>query len=70
LNNENLNKEKLLTEQEVEDRYGFNKRTLQRERIYESGIPYHKVGRRVFYRISDIEEYLSTCKVGQVFRYD
>ena len=70
MNKENLNPEKLLTEKEVEEKYGLNKRTLQRERIYLTGIPYHKIGRRVFYRRSDIEEFLSTCKVGQVVRYD
>ena len=60
----------LLCEKEVQKEYGINARTLQRERIYNSGIPYHKIGRRVFYRRSDIEEFLATCKVGQVVRYD
>ena len=61
---------KLLCEKEVETIYGLNARTLQRERTIGSGIPYHKIGRRVFYRRSDIEEFLSICKVGQVVRYD
>ena len=60
----------LLNEKEVQREYGINARTLQRERIYNSGIPYHKLGRRVLYRRSDIEEFLSVCKVGQVVRYD
>ena len=70
MNIENLNSEKLLSEQQVEDIYGFNKRTLQRERTYQNGIPYHKIGRRVFYRIADIEEFLAAHKVGEVVRYD
>ena len=60
----------LLNEKEVQQEYGINARTLQRERIYNSGIPYHKIGRRVLYRRSDIEEFLAICKVGQVVRYD
>ena len=64
------NQKKLLTEKELQKEYGINARTLQRERTVNSGIPYHKIGRRVFYRRSDIEEFLATCKVGQVVRYD
>ena len=63
-------KKHLLNEKEVQQEYGINARTLQRESIYNSGIPYHKIGRRVLYRRSDIEEFLATCKVGQVVRYD
>lgn len=64
------NPKTLLTEKELQKEYGINARTLQRERTVNSGIPYHKIGRRVFYRRSDIEEFLATCKVGQVVRYD
>ena len=63
-------KKHLLNEKEVQREYGINTRTLQRERVYNSGIPYHKIGRRVLYRRSDIEEFLATCKIGQVVRYD
>ena len=63
-------KKHLLNEKEVQREYGINARTLQRERIYQNGIPYHKIGRRVLYRRSDIEEFLATCKIGQVVRYD
>jgi hypothetical protein len=60
----------LLNEKEVQREYGINARTLQRERVLQIGIPYHKLGRRVFYRRSDIEKFLTTCKVGQLVRYD
>ena len=43
LNNKYVTKKILLTEQEVEDDYGINKRTLQRERVYNTGIPYFKI---------------------------
>tara|TARA_Y100000593_G_scaffold49815_1_gene93833 strand:- start:1254 stop:1502 length:249 start_codon:yes stop_codon:yes gene_type:complete len=59
----NTNK-KLLSENEVEKIYGLNARTLQRERTVGSGIPYHKIGRRVKYHVEDIEKYLEHCKVG------
>ena len=60
---------KLLCEKEVETIYGLNARTLQRERTLGSGIPYHKIGRRVKYHVEDIEQYLEKCKVGN-YRYD
>lgn len=60
---------KLLCEKEVETIYGLNSRTLQRERTVGSGIPYHKIGRRVKYHVEDIEKYLKQCKVGN-YRYD
>ena len=59
----------LLNEKEVQREFGINARTLQRERVYQSGIPYHKIGKRVRYRIEDIEKFLQQCKVGD-YRYD
>jgi hypothetical protein len=69
-NSDKLPSTKLLSEKEVEKFFGLNYRTLQRERTNGVGIPYHKIGRRVFYRISDIEEFLAANKVGEVVRYD
>ena len=69
-NSDKLPSTKLLSEKEVEKFFGLNFRTLQRERTNGVGIPYHKIGRRVFYRISDIEEFLAANKVGEVVRYD
>jgi|TARA_B100000959_G_C14485265_1_gene420902 hypothetical protein len=60
----------LLCEKEVERMYGLNFRTLQRERNEGKGIPYHKIGRRVLYRVSDIEAFLASCKHGELTRYD
>ena len=59
-----------LCEKEIQIIYGLNYRTLQRDRIHGRGIPYHKVGRRVLYRVSDIEEFLASCRHGEVVRYD
>ncbi len=69
-NSDKLPSTKLLSEKEVEKFFGLNYRTLQRERTNGVGIPYHKIGRRVFYRIADIEEFLAAHKVGEVVRYD
>ena len=59
----------LLTEKEVQEVYKINVKTLQRERCNGSGIPYVKLGRRVRYKISDINAYLEKNTIGN-HRYD
>jgi len=54
---------KLLSDKEVETFYGLNARTLQRNRAYEIGIPYHKIGRLVKYHVDDIDKYLQENRV-------
>ena len=67
---ENLNYEfELLSEKEVAKIYKINVRTLQRERSMGIGIPYVKIGRRVRYKRSDIEQYIKHHTVGD-HRYD
>ena len=68
INNEFSNK-KLLTETEVEKLYGINKRTLQRERTFNTGIPYVKLGKRVRYQRSIIDQYIKDNTVGD-YRYE
>ena len=68
INNESSNK-KLLTETEVEKLYGINKRTLQRERTFNTGIPYVKLGKRVRYQRSIIDQYIKDNTVGD-YRYE
>ena len=63
-------KKMFFCEKEVEQIYGLNFRTLQRERNEGRGIPYHKIGKRVLYRVSDIEAFLASCKHGELVRYD
>ena len=65
----NLDDKKLLTEQDVEDNYGINKRTLQRERVHDIGIPYVKLGRRVRYQQAVIDQYIKENTKG-LYRYD
>ena len=59
----------LLTENEVEEFYGINKRTLQRERVYQTGIPYVKIGKRVRYQRSTVDQYIKDNTVGG-YRYE
>ena len=59
----------LLTEDEVCEILNLNVSSLQRERCNGYGIPYIKIGRRVRYKLSDIEKYLETNTVGGQ-RYD
>ena len=69
MNNQYLNNKILLTENEVEEFYGINKRTLQRERVYQTGIPYVKIGKRVRYKRSTVDQYIQDNTVGD-YRYD
>ena len=69
MNNQYLNNKILLTEKEVEEFYGINKRTLQRERVYQTGIPYVKIGKRVRYQRSTIDQYIKDNTVGG-YRYE
>ena len=59
----------LLTEKEVQKIFNINVKTLQRERSVGSGIPYVKLGRRVRYKVKDIENYIDAHTVGG-HRYD
>ena len=69
MNNQYLNNKILLTEKEVEEFYGINKRTLQRERVYQTGIPYVKIGKRVRYQRATIDQYIKDNTVGD-YRYE
>ena len=64
------NTKKLLCEKEVERLYGINIRTLQKERVFNVGIPYLKLNKRIRYHVDDIKNYLDSCKRGKVVRYD
>lgn len=69
MNNEILSNKMLLTENEVQKLYGINKRTLQRERVLDTGIPYIKLGRRVRYQQVVIDQYIKKNTKG-AYRYD
>ena len=56
-------KERLLTRQEVDERFGIPKRFLELSVNRGDGPPLVKVGRLVRYRVKDIEHWISTCVV-------
>jgi hypothetical protein len=53
---------KLLTEQQVEVEYGIPRRTLQGDRWRGDEVPFVKLGRRVYYRVEDLEQHINTCR--------
>jgi hypothetical protein len=48
---------------EVSAMFGLNARTLANQRCARVGIPYKKIGRKVLYKISDVEKYLESQTV-------
>ena len=64
-----INDKILLTEDEVSKLFNINKHTLQRERFNGTGIPYVKLGRRVRYKVEDIQKYIERNTIGN-HRYD
>jgi hypothetical protein len=54
-----------LPESALCEQYPFSPRTVQRWRATGDGPPYIRVGRRILYRRSDVEEWLSS----QTFRH-
>lgn len=64
-----INDKILLTEDEVSKLFNINKHTLQRDRFNGTGIPYVKLGRRVRYKVEDIQKYIERNTIGN-HRYD
>jgi len=51
--------ERLLTEDDVSALIGRAVPTLQKDRVYGTGIPFVKIGRKAFYRETDVDAYLA-----------
>ena len=49
---------KYLAPKEVEKIYGLSEKWLANMRWEKIGIPYRKIGKKVLYRIEDVENYL------------
>jgi len=52
------NGKKALTPDEVSEMYGFSKGTLANLRNKREGAKFYKVGRKVLYRVEDLENWL------------
>lgn len=56
-------KKEFLTSAEVEEIFGISVSVLESDRVKKQGIPYHKKGRLVLYKIDDVRKYLEMKKV-------
>lgn len=52
------------SEAELAERWGISRRTLQRWRRDGEGPPFLRLGRRVFYRLTDIERFEEAARAG------
>lgn len=55
----NTNTRKALTPQDCRDIYGLNPGTLANMRFSKTGPRYYKLGKKVLYRVEDIEQWLN-----------
>lgn len=55
--------ERLLSREEVEERFGISKRYLEIAVCRHDGPPYIKIGRLVRYRVADIRAWISANRV-------
>lgn len=53
-----MNEKRTLTPDQVEEIYNIPKQTLANWRSLKVGPPYSKAGRRILYRIKDLEDFL------------
>lgn len=58
------NEDRLLTRQEVADRFGISKRFLEIAAVRNEGPCRIYIGRSVRYRVSDILQWIETCTVN------
>ena len=51
-----------LTEKDVAAITGRSIATLRNDRLNHTGIPFHKVGRSIRYKLSDVKAYMAACR--------
>lgn len=54
---------KWISEKDVAALTGISVSTLQKDRFYERGIPYFKIGRSVRYALSDVESFMAAKRI-------
>jgi predicted DNA-binding transcriptional regulator AlpA len=55
-----LAQQPLLTQHQVSKQLGLSERTLERLRVSGDGPPFAKLGKRVFYRQSDLDDWIAS----------
>lgn len=60
----------LLTPEQVSERYGPSKATLAKMRLYGTGPVFVKLGRRVAYRLDDLEAWVRENRFRSTTEYD
>lgn len=63
-------KQTLLTAQQVSDAYGVAKSTLAKMRLSGTGPVFVKLGRRVAYRLDDLEAWVTENRFRSTSEYD
>lgn len=63
-------KQTLLTAEQVSDAYGVAKSTLAKMRLYGTGPVFVKLGRRVAYRLEDLEAWVNENRFKSTSEYD
>jgi hypothetical protein len=57
-----MTEKQTLTPDQVEEIYNIPKQTLANWRSLKVGPPYSKAGRRILYRVKDLESFLDRCQ--------
>lgn len=57
-------KRALLRQSEIEPRYGIGGAFLRKRRRLHLDPPFLRVGRSIYYRVSDLEDWLERCRVA------
>jgi hypothetical protein len=56
---------RMLNEQQAAETLGISVALIRRHRLKRIGCPYVKIGRRVVYRLQDVEDFIASCTVGR-----
>ena len=53
-----------LNEKQVAELTGISRSTLQKNRFYQKGIPYAKIGASVRYALTEVQKYMESCQIN------
>ena len=58
-----LGEESFLSETQAEKLFPWSKKTFAHKRYKKEGPPYHKIGRNVYYKFSDLLEFFNSGRI-------